>query len=1508
MNQRMPRLPLIALVLPLLGSCSKDVTGPTPLLATGGVTRVDPAVQRGEVDAIGLCRDNVIQFVGEAFSPLVLGVATDNPSVEMPTVVLEHSDGVAEHVYPILPSDTAWLDANTMQIKIPYCAPGQADGACDQLTLPWTQDNPGETADDAWPFGRWNLRVTNPNGEEALLEQALLVVKPPRLDGIDTGETPDDTIACSNPDMTVGLLGRSFRPEVLVNVTDQAGTLWFTGVDGETDSGVALTSQNRLDITIPQATHMVLGPYDIEVVNPEECSAKKAQLLKILAPPFQGIEPNSQACSQKEMKLTFVGDQWRDGAQLSLINDDTGDSCGSTLCSAASYTVTYVDDGHYSVDIVTPELPAGTYSGRVYYWEGCETKNAGALEIVQPPLTAVVPQSQPCSAGSLLFEIDGSSLRPGATLRLTDAAGSVVLEAADGTADSFGNLLSFVDETHYRLSLLAGALPAGKYDVELYFFDGCTTTLPEALEILPPPFEDVLPEQQACSVGDLEFELTGHLLGPNATVRILDSTGATVLELHDAEAAAGSLFQQVNELSYQLSIAYGTLPSGSYDVEVWYYEGCSKVLEESMLIAPPPLQSVAPDQICVDLATELTLSGTDLGPGATIFINDTPVDAGLVTWVDSTSTTVQLGANSLSPGLYDVGMSYYGGCAAELTGSLLALAAPLITSVEPPEVCSGSETHITIHGEGFGTDARVTVGPVTDLVPDSVASDGTSLTVTVPGEDLQLAAKLDVTVVNVAGCSATLVKAVTVVTGPTVVAVDPATIYNEVNFPVSLFGSGFGTASTVTVASIDGTIVESVEVLAIVDGARIDAVIPSGLPAGLYNLIVTDEKGCNFNFAGSLTVTDQLTVRICEVVPPFGWTGAKSPVTILSGSDAECSPGDASFLATPRAWLNIAGLLTPIRNVGFVTEETLTGSVPAGYEIGGPYDVLVLNPDGGIGLLPEAFSVTSLPVPSIDAINPASVDTSFDGTLTLYGDSFRSPVQVDLWTASGSVIPLPAATVLDSNTLEVPLNTAGLLVGVYVVRVTNLDEGTYNDFSALAVTNPSSNLLGFPQGETLPSLNTPRIKLGLVSGQTSSAARYLYAVGGSDSAGNALATVEFVPLDLFGGLGQWVEQRYQLETPRVGPGVVRQGAFLWVLGGLDASGTPVNSVERAQILDPDEAPEFTNFTFTLTGSLQAGAWYYRVSATMPIDHPTNPGGETLPGEMAVVNALEGASVWLQWDPVAELDATYNIYRSATPDAVAGQEVLIASGIPANQTVFVDNGTLVPAEQHPLRPGSTGRFVTMPVTLNQARGGAGTVIAPDPDGLLYLYVAGGQGASAALDSYEYALLSGDGATLAPFTTGSQTLGTGRAWPVLVEADSSTSDMLPDGENYLFICGGRNTAEVKTIYQARISSGGATGPWTTTNPSTTKGLPGAMGYMRHNALFLFGGESGGTPSAFSFSANFITPPAFSNFNSLGGSGLPAPLAYAGLVIETAYLYLVGGTPDGTTVTGNVLRQVY
>jgi hypothetical protein len=946
-------------------------------------------------------------------------------------------------------------------------------------------------------------------------------------------------------------------------------------------------------------------------------------------------------------------------------------------------------------------------------------------------------------------------------------------------------------------------------------------------------------------------------------------------------------------------------PIGKYSVTVHNPNGQSGVLTDGLEVTyGPVLDSVTPSVVCSDIDTKITLKGKNFRPGAKVMIDDKEITP--VTFKDSETLEVTV-AKGHATGKFDVSVINPEGCATTKTDVLEVVPPPTVTKVSPNIVCTGGL--VTITGTGFRPGATVTIGSTT--LSGSSVTVTSSTTITVSVGPMPPGGPYDVTVRNPDGCSSkTLPSALTVVPGPIIVAVDPSTVYSKVSFPIAIFGSGFKTGSIVTA---DASPPVTLTVTAVASG-RIDALVPANsLQPGTYDITVKDPGGCSYTLRQALTVTDKLTVRVCGIDPSFGYYMEDTDVTITSGTGTGCSTGTTNFTSTPRAWLNVGGTLKALKAVGFVTSTSLTGTVPAGLTPSTTaYDLLVQNPDGGIGLKQKAFRVVDKAVPLIQSINPGDVTTKWSGTLTINGKNFRAPVKVEILWSSGQKNNLSGPTVVSSEKVTVALDVATLVLlpGAYLVRLTNTDQGTYYDYSALAVTNPSGNLGTWSSTST--TLNTARRRHGMVAGRISAAARYLYVIGG-DAGGKAsspFSSVELVPLDKYGATGTWITQRYGLNAPRTGLGALAQGKYIYVIGGEGSSGV-LKSVERAMILSPSDAPEISSYTFSLGGTLKKGAWYYRVSATMQASDKDNPGGETLPSDPVVIHAIDNVQATLNWKAVTGA-ATYNVYRNAAANGAVGKEQLLADGLTA--TTYTDTGGAIKnANQTPLIKGSTGKFVTVGSALGTARSDAAVTSALDPSGNRFVYVAGGQtSASAALDSVEYASLSADGATLGSFTRATSSLLSKRSGAMLGVGHNATSPLIPKGTTYLYVAGGWDGSSVANSgSRTTAASGGKPGSWTAVAQMKNKPPFAAVGWMVNDTFYYFGGSTlGTTASNLSFSCllKSTTVPDFANCNSLAAAALPAATMHAALALESAYFYISGGGASSALATKTVIKTVY
>src|SRR6266540_2897937 len=125
----------------------------------------------------------------------------------------------------------------------------------------------------------------------------------------------------------------------------------------------------------------------------------------------------------------------------------------------------------------------------------------------------------------------------------------------------------------------------------------------------------------------------------------------------------------------------------------------------------------------------------------------------------------------------------------------------------------------------------------------------------------------------------------------TVVAVDPSAVYSGVDFPTSIFGTGFADAkgsSVIKSATIHGPAGDiTLTGLVGVDTNRIDVVVPKGLQAGSYDVTVKDNDGCTATAKGALTVVADVTVSVCAIDPNFGYTSDRSDVIVTSTADGK---------------------------------------------------------------------------------------------------------------------------------------------------------------------------------------------------------------------------------------------------------------------------------------------------------------------------------------------------------------------------------------------------------------------------------------------------------------------------------------------------------------------------------------------------------------------------------------------------------------------------------------------
>lgn len=1194
-------------------------------------------------------------------------------------------------------------------------------------------------------------------------------------------------------------------------------------------------------------------------------------------------------------------------------------------------------------------LPQGVYDLDATNLDGQTATVTQALAVVPPPTATLLDPGIVCLdqhpedvvlTGTGLLSVDGAL----PTLELGGL--TLTASAVDGCEALTGDHIAEAIQrcTSATFTLPQGSLTPGVYDavVRNPAPAACASTEPVRIEVVPAPtLESVTPALVCNAQGDesLSATGTGFLSLPSGLPTVdIGGWSGTASGLTGCVSLTGPVQGESCD-GLDLTVPEGSLAEGLLDVVVQNPEPADCVTLEHVVIenVPPPVVfGLSQPSVCVDAPdTTITLTGEGfvqlsdgtlpsvsiggfalsalgvsgceplLGPdgGWSCTDLDVLIDAG--TFPDVGTYTVVV----TNPAPAD--------CASTDTVDLVVTPPPTVTSVSPDSVCASGGT-FTVHGTGFAPDASVTIGG--EAARSVTWNSAEELLVDAPAA-LPLG-NVDVVVSNADGCSASLAGALQVVGGPILFFVDPPVVYGGVDTLATLLVSGIQDDITaVWIEDAAGTRWDIPDFTW--DGENVvTAALPVaslGLGDGAYTVHLSDATSCQPYLDNAFTVESDLTIDVTSMRPAYGWTGDSTAVSVL----AQATPGAGleGFQDLPRVYLSpvVSGqtsLATPLRSVTYVGPDRLDAVVPPGLapdDQDVAYDVIVVNPDGAIGLIAGGYTATVLPPPVVTSASPSRLPANTNTTVTLVGANFRGP-SVDLVCVepTGTTVTHTATVnsgASDADTLVMTAN-AGNEGSVCVVRVTN-DDGTSFDYSAVSARSASGNLFGFDPTSTMV---VARRAPGTAAARATAVSRFLYAVGGDSGAlTGALDSVERAPVDFYGDAGAWSVLPDVLPEPRTMAGLVTVGDFLYLVGGHDGVG-PVDTIWRAEVLDPQAAPEFANLSIRVgTGQgLGGGTWTYRIAALFGPSDARNPGGESLASDPIVVRLPDlqgGVELDLSWTAVPGATA-YRVYRSP---AAGNADVVLISDTPS--TSLLDDGTAAPdSSRRPLPSGALGHWHevgTLPGSgpSDAAREAPCVTVATDPvdDTLSYIVVAGGRDGNGT-DRDTVSVITIDTASqdqdLLSVVDSAVTLATARRSCSAMTVDDRYNSVVGPGESWIYVVGGfRGNAAQTTAEAFRVDEAGDLVDYSNTLvDDIVPGRAGSASGAAGDYLFILGGQGGGA-TANGSESHITGPPDLANWNSLGGSAITTPRVFAGSAQENAVLFIVGGTTNTTQATASV-----
>ena len=266
----------------------------------------------------------------------------------------------------------------------------------------------------------------------------------------------------------------------------------------------------------------------------------------------------------------------------------------------------------------------------------------------------------------------------------------------------------------------------------------------------------------------------------------------------------------------------------------------------------------------------------------------------------------------------------------------------------------------------------------------------------------------------------------------------------------------------------------------------------------------------------------------------------------------------------------------------------LYATVPEGLVLGNKYDVRVVNRDGGADTLLAAFTAVS---PTVARVNGVTKPTGLIGmTVLIEGDAFGDAKHGKVYFSSGGT--QLQATIADSandwtNNYIVTSVPSGTPTSSQIIVQTATGSSIAISFNLISGATFSPSVINWTQTAALPQ---PLQGLGAVfvpaANASSNPANYVFVIGGAADQTNLATTAVYrAQAQQSGALSSWASDATQLPSRRAYQATAAASAYtaaldtmtteayLYVVGGIDSSGTTVNTVLYSKVaLDGSNGP------------------------------------------------------------------------------------------------------------------------------------------------------------------------------------------------------------------------------------------------------------------------------------------------------------------------------------------------
>jgi hypothetical protein len=734
---------------------------------------------------------------------------------------------------------------------------------------------------------------------------------------------------------TISAIGPTFGLTTATTQITITGTNFVPGntqvkIGGTTIPATSVTVNSTVTLTTTAPTGSA-GAADVQVITPGG-TADGGNIFLYLAPavpanvsiaPSTGPSTGGTAVTIKGINFT--------GA--------TAVNFGSTVLPAGGGFWTLTDPG----TITMASTPAGTVGpANVTVTTPGGTSGPVVFNYTTPvPVVQLVTPAQGLTFGNTSVTISGANF-------------------SGATSVTFGNIAATgvtVNSTGTSITAITPAHAAGVVDVVVTTSGGPSTGGTGLYTYVPPaqptvtsvtPSNGTIAGGSAVTINGTNFvqgQTSVSFGGQQATSVVVNGTGTAITALTPAHA-----FGAVDVLV--------TTPGFSATGTGFY----TYIVLPPDTPPPPTVTGISPGTGTTLGGTSVIISGTNFTGTPQVTIGGIPATGVTVVTVANV-TTIKATTPAHAAGVTDVVVTTTAGSA---TGSAIytyatpALPppppAPSIASISPNTGTTAGGTSVVISGTNLTGATSVTIGgqPATGV---TVNGGGTSITATTPPGSLGAA---DVTVTTPGG-TVTGPGLFTYVTLPPIVtAVFPATGSTLGGTSVTITGTNFTGASTVTIGGVAAT------AISVFSATTITATTPAG-SAGAANVVVTTPAGTSGTSGNNrYTYVTSAAPTVTTITANSGTTAGGTSVTItgtnFTGATAATIGGSAATFVTVVNATTITAA-TPVHAAGIVS---VTVSTPAGTGTGTnlftyvaqPATVSGISPNSGTTLGGAAITIT----------------------------------------------------------------------------------------------------------------------------------------------------------------------------------------------------------------------------------------------------------------------------------------------------------------------------------------------------------------------------------------------------------------------------------------------------------------------------------------------------------------------------------------------------------------------